>query len=1132
MNLEDRAARFKIRWQEGAGRKLSDLPENLQDAAFGGLARIARPFERWSRERRFQSYLEEQTDCVLERLADYESMDDNELQEQSDSLRTEVRAAFEAIEAQENWSEEKKMSEKEKELMTFIPEAYSLVHEAIVRAELPSNKGGKITALTRQQIKGGIALLDNIIDMKTGEGKTLTALLPAYLRSLTGEGVHINTVNEYLAFRDYQQAEKVFSRLGVSLGVTLSTEEVAKNHQYRFPYLVEQLQEEVTEDMNKHKIPEKVVDFVKKEVMPQAIKEVEGFIASKHADKSEEEKTDLWENMVNDIFHNQVNGRLVYQRDEIVSSMLPCRIQSLNKEWKKESFAADITYGYQGEFAFDYLRDNTQLTVEAKVNPEKRFGFAIIDEIDNILIDSGRMPHVLSERIPKVYSDKKMRHVRDTVLELMSEQRAKIAEAEQELTALDDRVTKRHEEVIAEYAKEENLDADELTEELNNLAKKAEGNGNLDEKLTDLKVRLSRADKEFSDELGVRLFQLKHMTSSSNIFDQLFKKHQTHYFKYANKEKEDREELFADLDYLIEERAIMLTEKGIKKLYKTGLMKSTTVRINEKGVRDYLEEQDEVLKVGEEPRERDYLDFLKHLTSTMAFNDWDAYREVVDKCKQGEDIDIEVTVDSVDNQGVWKLINTFMRSVEFFREGENYLVHEGKVIVIDKETGRHKPGSRFSGGIHEALECLQDLDIKEPGMTKGSISLQKYFMLYQQMTGMSGSVLPAATELEETYKTATVAIEPSVRLKREDHEGLKLYTTKDAKLKAIVQEIDELRKQGRPVLLGVKTVNEAKYYENILEQQLGLHEEDLLVLSAADAQEDGFDEADLVGKAGSAGRVTIATNMAGRGTDIKLSKEAAKNGGLHVLLTYLPDSLRSIHQFIGRAGRLGDPGSSTVYGSIEDEVFSYMQGSTALKVIDLFGGLVSEEGDLCEQVPFAGMMINKTKNKILGMKEDVARKQREHTLKYDDASSALRNRFYALRDELLEEREPLTLLCDALEEQVQSMRAELPRGVMATEDSRICKYLDAKEEIETWKKERPPYFLDTKNKLFTDLALLHIDAQWAVINGDLTEILDSIHLRSYGQRNPVTEYAHVCVEMYDSLYTGMLDMLVDKVLEN
>src|SRR6056297_3258413 len=643
------------------------------------------------------------------------------------------------------------------------------------------------------QLIGGVAMHQGkIAEMQTGEGKTLVATLPMYLNALTGNGVHLVTVNDYLAKRDSAWMAPIFQFHGLS------------------------------------------VDCID------------------------------------------------YHRPNSAS--------------RRKAYNADITYGTNNEFGFDYLRDNMSHAPDDLV--QRPHNFAIVDEVDSVLVDDARTPLIISGPIPKgdVHEFNELKPAISNIVELQRKHLTK---------------------VFAE-------------------AKKLIKEGNTKDGAF-LLLRVYRglpknkALIKFLSEEGIK---------------QLLQKTENHYMQDNNREMP---KVDADLYFTIEEKnnQIDLTDKGIDFLSADG--DADFFVLPEMGMEIAKIEKEGLSKEEEaEKKEELYRDF------------------------------------SVKSERIHTL-RQLLKAYTLFEKDTEYVVMDNKVMIVDEQTGRIMDGRRYSDGLHQAIEAKENVKIEALTQTFATVTLQNYFRMYSKLSGMTGTAVTEAGELWEIYKLDVVEIPTNRPIARKDKEDL-VYKTKREKYNAVIEQVTELSRAGRPVLIGTTSVE----ISELLSRMLKLRNVPHNVLNAKLHKK----EADIVAEAGNSGIVTIATNMAGRGTDIKLSKEVKEAGGLAIIGTERHDSRRVDRQLRGRAGRQGDPGSSQFYVSLEDDLMRLFGSERIAKLMDRMG---VKEGEVIQH-----KMISRSIERAQKKVEENNFGIRKRLLEYDDVMNAQREVIYKRRRHALE----------------------------------------------------------------------------------------------------------------------------------
>ena len=644
------------------------------------------------------------------------------------------------------------------------------------------------------QLIGGIVLHQGRIgEMQTGEGKTLVSTLPIYLNALTGDGVHLVTVNDYLAKRDSAWMGPILEFHGLRIDC---------------------------------------IDFHKP-----------------------------------------------------------------NSPERKRAYDADITYGTNNEFGFDYLRDNMSHSLDDIV--QRKHNYAIIDEVDSVLIDDARTPLIISG--PTKDGD---RHEFDNL-------KPKI----QRLVTLQ----KTYLSNILSEAK--NLIKDSDNDQGGFLLFRAYRG-----------LPKNKALIKFLSEQGVK---------------QTLQKTENFYMQDNNREMHQIDE---ELYFTIDEKnnQIELTDKGIETLSQDLDDKDFFIMPNISTEVKSIEEKG--LSSEEEAKAKSEL-----------FNDFDVKSERIHS------------------------INQLLKAFTLFEKDVEYVVVENKVMIVDEQTGRIMDGRRYSDGLHQAIEAKENVKIEAATQTFATITLQNYFRLYTKLSGMTGTAVTEAGEFWEIYKLDVTEIPTNKPIARKDEDDL-IYKSKREKYNAIIEDVITLRNNKRPVLIGTTSVEISELLSKMLNRANINHN----VLNAKLHKK----EADIVTEAGNPGVVTIATNMAGRGTDIKLSKDVINSGGLAIIGTERHDSRRVDRQLRGRSGRQGDPGSSQFYVSFEDNLMRLFGQDRVSNIMDRMG---LKDGENIQH-PMVTKSIERAQKKV----EENNFGIRKRLLEYDDVMNSQRNIIYTLRKNALE----------------------------------------------------------------------------------------------------------------------------------
>lgn len=639
-----------------------------------------------------------------------------------------------------------------------------------------------------QLIGGSVLHQGKIAEMATGEGKTLVATLPIYLNALPGAGVHVVTVNDYLAKRDAEWNGPIFEFLGLT------------------------------------------VDCI-----------------DKHQPNTEE---------------------------------------------RRNAYKADITYGTNNEFGFDYLRDN--MTRHANEMVQRPHHYAIVDEVDSVLIDDARTPLIISGPTPKG----------DT----------------QEFFALKPKV-----EIL--FNAQRNYVNTVLAD-----AKKKFGENKPD----DAGMPLLRAYRglprnsalvKFLSEQGVKT---------------LLQKTENHYMQDQQKEMH---KVDAELFFVIDEKnnTVELTEKGIE-----------LITANNEDANFFV---------------------MPDVGSVIA----EIERSALSNEEKLEKKEVLMRDFAIKSERI-HTINQLLKAYTLFERDVEYIIAEGKVKIVDEQTGRVLEGRRYSDGLHQAIEAKESVKIEAATQTYATITLQNYFRMYHKLAGMTGTAETEAGEFWEIYKLDVVVIPTNKKIIRDDRQDL-VYKTRREKYNAVIEEIAQLTAAGRPVLVGTTSVEISELLSRMLKQRNIKHN----VLNAKLHKK----EADIVAEAGQAGTVTIATNMAGRGTDIKLGPGVKEAGGLAIVGTERHDSRRVDRQLRGRAGRQGDPGSSQFFVSLEDDLMRLFGSERIARLMDRMG---LKEGEVIQH-----SMITKSIERAQKKVEENNFGIRKRLLEYDDVMNAQREVIYKKR---------------------------------------------------------------------------------------------------------------------------------------
>ncbi len=862
----------------------------------------------------------------------------------------------------------------EARLNELLPEAFAVVKNACRRLV-----GQDITVRGHTlkwdmvpfdvQLIGGWALHQGrISEMATGEGKTLVATLPVYLNALAGRGVHVVTVNDYLAARDSEWMGAVYRFLGLTVG---------------------------------------------------------------------------------------------------------CIVHDQHPTVRREQYNCDITYGTNAEFGFDYLRDNgIYITKEEQV--QRGHHYAIVDEVDSILIDEARTPLIISG--PAVVNAGN---------ELYTQFKGQIEGIVHAQEKLCKRFLNEAQGLLKKLHPEDGsnpVDAENLQREIGLLLYRVKTGNPRSPDLHAVLETPANASLLNAAELELHADQSKKQL-------------------YAEKE---------ELLYAIDEKGheADLTEKG----------------------RSYLSPND--------PDAFLMPDLITAFHEIDAGPEPDVRKRIEQKAKLQSDYEAKARR--------IHCISQLLKAYALYQRDVQYVVQENKVVIVDENTGRLMSGRRWSDGLHQAVEAKEGVRIEEENQTLATITIQNYFRMYRKLAGMTGTAETEASEFWDIYKLGVLVIPPNQPCVRKDSHDT-VYKTKREKFNAVVNEIQTVHAQGRPMLVGTISVEVSEHLSRMLKKVGIVHS----VLNAKYHQQ----EAEIVSRAGQRGAVTIATNMAGRGTDIKLGPGVGEVGGLHVIGTERHEARRIDRQLRGRCARQGDPGSSHFFISLEDDLMRLFGSDKIVKVMEKVG---LEEGQELEHV-FLNRSIEQAQKRV----EQHNFQIRKRTLEYDDVMNKQREVVYGFRNEIIHGSDVRDRLMDIMEEVVldkvkQSTSNEtdahswnrraladwvnlnFPIGLPEEE---ILKIADQGQEVPVpgslfdglspgqfavaqhiVKGVRDLYDLkvsfenpDNLRSVERYTILSAIDKLWQEHLYHMDSLRNSIGLRAYGQRDPLIEYKVEAFKMFDEL---------------
>lgn len=654
------------------------------------------------------------------------------------------------------------------------------------------------------QLMGGAVLhRGNIAEMQTGEGKTLVATLPVYLNALSGKGVHVVTVNDYLAKRDSEWMGPLYQFHGLK------------------------------------------VDCIDK--------------------------------------------------------------HQPNSESRREAYLADITFGTNNEFGFDYLRDNMASAVEDLV--QRKHHFAIVDEVDSVLIDDARTPLIISGPTPK--GDEHEFYELKPRVELIVEEQRKyvnqaLADAKKLLTVINGGTV-------------EGMDQKTALEQ-----------GGIALLRAHRGLPKNKALHKFLSEPGIK----SHLQKVEN--------------QYMAEQGKHMKKIDVELFFVIDE-------------------KQNTVELTEKGI--------DLISGNED---RNFFIMPDISTEITRLQKQNLPKEEFSDRKDSLIRDYTVKSERIHS------VSQLLKAYTLFEKEVEYVIMDGKIKIVDEQTGRIMEGRRYSDGLHQAIEAKENVTVEAATQTYATVTLQNYFRMYHKLAGMTGTAETEAKEFWDIYKLDVVVIPTNRPISRKDDHDLVFKTARE-KYAAVIEEVNKLVEAGRPVLVGTTTVEISELLSRMLKMRNIPHQ----VLNAKYHQK----EAEIVAMAGKAGAVTIATNMAGRGTDIKLGEGVKEAGGLAIIGTERHDSRRVDRQLRGRSGRQGDPGSSTFFVSLEDDLMRKFGSERIARIMDRLG---LKEGEVIQH-----SMVSKSIERAQKKVEENNFGIRKRLLEYDDVMNAQRKAIYKKRHNAL-----------------------------------------------------------------------------------------------------------------------------------
>ena len=798
------------------------------------------------------------------------------------------------------------------------------------------------------QLLGAITLHNGkVSEMKTGEGKTLVATMPIYLNALTGRGVHVITVNDYLAQRDAEWMGEVYKRLGLTVGFILNS-----------------------------------MDNVK----------------------------------------------------------------------RREMYDRDITYGTNNEFGFDYLRDNMALQKDEKV--QRGHAFAVVDEVDSVLIDEARTPLIISGAVDAPV-DETFTTLKPGVQELVKKQSSLVSDLVREAQKYID-------------------DGDE----------------------DNAGLKLLQAQRGMpKNRQAMKIFQEPGMLKLAQDIESI----------YTRDKK--MHEVDDDLYFAVDE-------------------KSHSMDITEKGRNLLAPNNPDAFVIP---------DLGELLTEIDEHEDLDSKEKEAEKEKAHQL--------HAERSGTIHNFNQLLKAYTLYEKDVEYVMQEGKVMIVDEFTGRVLPGRRYSDGLHQALEAKENVRIERETQTLATITIQNYFRLYDKLSGMTGTAETEAEELGSIYGLDVTVIPTHRSIARDDRDDL-VYKTKREKYNAAIEEITECHKKGQPVLVGTVSVEVSELLARMLKRNNIPHN----VLNAKQHKS----EAEVVTRAGQQGAVTIATNMAGRGTDIKLGEGIKELGGLHIIGTERHESRRIDLQLRGRSGRQGDSGSSRFYLSLEDDLMRLFSSDKVAGIMDRMG---IEEGEVIS----AGMVtraISNAQKKVEVRNFGI----RKHLLEYDDVMNQQRQVVYDIRNQALAGENMQESVAQILDDFVldeiemqdendiyswdwdhlkQRFSSHLMVDVNLDKIQQDIAEDDLKDEdIIEWVLDQARAVYKARQSLVPDevireferfVILRTIDEKWKDHLYAMDQLREGINLRAYGQKNPLLEYKSEGFKMFQEMMADMNSVTVQRL---
>lgn len=724
---------------------------------------------------------------------------------------------------------------------------------------------------------------------------------------------------------------------------------------------------------------------------------------------------------------------------EFLGLTVGCIQSDMDTSQRRKMYECDITYGTNNEFGFDYLRDN--MGVEADDIVQREHYYAIVDEVDSVLIDEARTPLIISGPVPS--SEHTFDDMKPRVERIVNEQIR----------------------LINKYA----ADAEKLL---------AEG------KTKEAGVLLLRSYRGFPKHN--RLTKLLNEPSNKRLMQETE-------LEYLKDQGSRMHEIDDELFYAVDEKThvIDLTEKGRDFLASSQADKDMFV-LPDIGTEVSVIEADKFLTPGQMQRKKEEL--------------YKLYAERSDRIHT---------------------VSQLLRAYSLYEKDVEYVVQDGKVLIVDEFTGRILQGRRYSEGLHQAIEAKEGVKVERDTQTLATITLQNYFRLYKKLAGMTGTAETEAGEFYDIYKLDVVVVPTNRVVVRDDHDDL-IYRTKREKYNAVLTEIEEMKKEHRPVLVGTTSVEVSETLSRMLKRRGIGHE----VLNAKQHQR----EAEIISRAGMPGAITIATNMAGRGTDIKLGPGVVEKGGLHIIGTERHEARRIDRQLRGRAGRQGDPGSSKFYLSLEDDLMRLFGSDRIAKVMDRFG---MKEGDVIQH-----SMITRSVERAQKKVEENNFAIRKRLLEYDNVMNQQR--------EVVYDRRRHALVGERLKDEIFDMLREHMNEIVENyyDDGDIAGFIDELRRtfltdisftpdefrrfgkdgvadraynaaVDFYNRKEQELGVEIMSRLERMATLQVIDEKWKEHLREMDDLKEGINLRAYGQKDPLVEYKREAFDMFVTMLKGI-----------